>query len=665
MTSGGYFSRVMFGGFEERLAMEDDLYGEEAESGGSEVDNSELEFRLYSQLHYSSNPGDRGLEEEEDGQARGEETCRVKTGMQKEKKQKCTSKQQPTSSHDQSDRDLRQHLVGHSEQINKKRQKVRPKSQQNVKQQRCLSTGNPKSQRLFEEVVIIDLGSDDVITVSDNTEEDEGVCNLKVCKSRSAPLKSSTPALQRNASKVSGRGFSSESDTVVVLDSDSVSESDSDGLEGWMILGSEKQAGDYSISLNLEGDMDDGGDVESWLISDKDREAQIINRSAGPSPRSRVPNRYYTNKNVTCRSCQKNGHLSKNCPTSKKKPCCILCGEPGHRMQECPSRHCHRCGLPGHEFDACSGPNLRFKHCHRCGMLGHMYTACPEIWRQYHITTHSGPLMKSPVTDAALNDGSYCYNCSLRGHFGFDCSQRRMFAGIFPCSPFINHYDSAWDLRKLEDRAQLRVKELKDLEVFQSQLSPQSGARDMPPSKRQRTNPSPYPNRKHGDIPKRTHTRFTDGQEKPWTPKNKLKESGEKRDAPPASTTPKHSQSENNKLGSQKKQKKTKKQKQAHKKMSAVSAALDESLPFPRGNAPRKKKGRKCPPSSAGAPHPFNTKGTPSYPSEHLFGTEKEGVSKRKRRRPNGRDRKAKMASEEMYPTDENLFLIKQRKPRR
>lgn len=38
--------------------------------------------------------------------------------------------------------------------------------------------------------------------------------------------------------------------------SDSESESDSDGLESWMILGSGNQAGDQSISLNLEGQAD-------------------------------------------------------------------------------------------------------------------------------------------------------------------------------------------------------------------------------------------------------------------------------------------------------------------------------------------------------------------------------------------------------------------------
>ncbi|XP_028974174.2 zinc finger CCHC domain-containing protein 7 isoform X1 [Esox lucius] len=653
--------RVMFGGYEERLALEDELYGEGEESGGSEVDDSELEFRLYSQLHYSSNPGD-GVEE---GQGLGEETCREKGGIEEEELQKSKAEQHLTLSHDLSGKDLRQHLVGDTEQKKLTSKKVRQKSQLNVKQQRDVSKGDPKVQRLFQEVIVIDLGSDDVITVSDNTEDDEGVCNLKCLNLPTGPAKTSTPVLQRNSAKVSASGISMDSDSVLVLDSDSESESesDSDGLESWMILGTGKQDGDQSISLNLEGsgEMQDGDSVGSWLISNKDKEAQIFNRRfIGPSPRGRVTNRYYTDKNVTCRSCKKTGHLSKNCPTPKKDPCCMLCGEPGHRIQSCPSRHCNRCGLPGHEYAACHGPNLRFKQCHRCGMHGHLNNTCPEIWRQYHITTKSGPLVTLPGNDAASNNLPYCYNCSHRGHFGFDCSQRRMFAGILPCSPFINHYDSPSDLRKLEVRTRHRVKELKDAGVFQSQLSPQSGARDEPPGKRQRPNPSPYSKRKHSDAPVRTHIRFTDGQEKPWTPKHKLKESGEGRHVTPAKSSP----SENSQPRGQKGQKRNK-QKQVQNKMASVSSAVDDCLAFPRGGAPHQKKGRKGPQSSAGAPLPFSTKGPPSHAPERLFGAEKKGLSKNKRRRANGRERKAKMTSEEMYPSDENLFLIKQRKPRR
>ncbi|OXB83674.1 UNVERIFIED_CONTAM: hypothetical protein H355_015322, partial [Colinus virginianus] len=48
-----------------------------------------------------------------------------------------------------------------------------------------------------------------------------------------------------------------------------------------------------------------------WSISNKDLEAQICNYSSV----RRTSVRYYTaDKNVTCRNCGRQGHLSKNCP---------------------------------------------------------------------------------------------------------------------------------------------------------------------------------------------------------------------------------------------------------------------------------------------------------------------------------------------------------------
>ncbi|KAK6324414.1 hypothetical protein J4Q44_G00037560 [Coregonus suidteri] len=674
----------MFGGYEDRAELEDELYGEESE--GSEVDDSELEFRLYSQLHYSSNPGEREEEEEE-------EEKRLSSSHGEKEGDGCKAKRrQPSQSHDHGNRDLRQQLLGDTEQKN---QKVKGKTQRGTKQQRGLSRGDPKGQRSFQEVIVIDLSHDDVITVSDNTEEDDGVCSAKGQRSKTGPLQASTPAPQRNSAP-KRRSSSVDSDTVVVLDSESGaesgsesgaesgSESDSDCLESWMVLGSGKQDGDQSIILNLEGEGDaiDGDDEGSWLITDKDRGAQIINRRGGGPPVRRLANRYYVDKNVTCHSCNKTGHLSKNCPTARE-PCCMLCGEQGHRMSTCPSKHCYNCGLPGHMYEACVEPNLRYKQCHRCGVHGHLNDACPEIWRQYHITTKAGPVVKGEGWDNATTTSGqhqdnatttppYCYNCSLRGHFGFDCSARRMFGGVLPNSPFINHYDTPRELSKRDHRTLLRVKELKDAGLFQCQFSPDGGARDEPPGKRQRTNskdsygpyqnypPKPYhlpPYR--SAAPNRTHIRFSHGQEKPWTPKHKLKETREGKHVTPASATPKSNMADRNQPGSQKGQKK-KQRKPAKNKMAA---GADESLDFPRGQGPSPKSKKKGPPSSAGAPPTFHPKGSASHNPDRLFGAEKKKKQKKKKRE-NGRNRKA-VKEEEMYPKDENLFLIKQRRPRR
>ncbi|NXR82802.1 ZCHC7 protein, partial [Pycnonotus jocosus] len=120
-----------------------------------------------------------------------------------------------------------------------------------------------------------------------------------------------------------------------------------------------------------------------WSISHKDLEAQISNY-AGVRHSSM---RYYTaDKKVTCRNCDRPGHLSKNCPTPKKVPPCCLCAGRDHLQHSCPARFCLNCCLPGHYFKECLERAYWNKHCNRCDMKGHYADACPEIWRQYHLT---------------------------------------------------------------------------------------------------------------------------------------------------------------------------------------------------------------------------------------------------------------------------------------
>lgn len=140
-------------------------------------------------------------------------------------------------------------------------------------------------------------------------------------------------------------------------------------------------------------------------------QARICNKDKGARVAAqRLSNRYYTNKNVECRNCNKTGHLSKNCPEPKvsstqctaactaythwwvqalkstscvmcvsvfvcvqKSPPCFLCGNPGHLSNECPNRHCNNCGLPGHLYDSCSERAYWHKQCHRCSMTGHFF----------------------------------------------------------------------------------------------------------------------------------------------------------------------------------------------------------------------------------------------------------------------------------------------------
>ncbi|KAK3523036.1 hypothetical protein QTP86_012183 [Hemibagrus guttatus] len=184
----------MFSGYQEREEYEDELYAEEEHADVSETD-SDLEFQLYSQLHYcTENP-------EENQASSGHETP-----------------QEP-----QPDR------------------RVQP----------------PAAPP--DEVILIDSGPD-VITLSDNTEEEDSVCARKGQRSKG-----------KGAAAISQPQHLGESeavrDEVVVLDSESDQssdselippyvvdpdlDSDSDGLESWMILGREKEEGDQDIQLNV------------------------------------------------------------------------------------------------------------------------------------------------------------------------------------------------------------------------------------------------------------------------------------------------------------------------------------------------------------------------------------------------------------------------------
>ncbi|CAH6790338.1 Zcchc7 [Phodopus roborovskii] len=153
-------------------------------------------------------------------------------------------------------------------------------------------------------------------------------------------------------------------------------------------------------------------DGVNWFISDKDIEAKIgNNRSSG-----RWTNRYYSaNKNVTCRNCDKRGHLSKNCPLPQKvRPCC-LCSERGHLQYGCPARFCLDCSLPMSSTHRCLERSSWRKRCDRCDMIG---------------------------------------------HYADECTERRMFNQTFPTSPFIYYYDDKYEIQQRDQRIKRKVKEI-------------------------------------------------------------------------------------------------------------------------------------------------------------------------------------------------------------
>ncbi|KAM3864860.1 zinc finger CCHC domain-containing protein 7 [Diretmus argenteus] len=611
----------MYYSYQDREELEDELYREE-DSDGSEV-NSELEFHLYSQLHYSSNTGEReeqedGAKRENEGKGKDQLEAKAKPGDGKWK----DSEHSRPLSHNR--KGLQKHLKGRTE-LEQKTKKLNEKKKVTLK--------------VFQEVIVIDSGPD-VISISED-DTDDGVCVIKGQKSR--PLQSSTPAQQATQKKRSpdlGSVVNCDSSESEESGSKSESESDSDGLENWMILGQDQQDGDQSISLNLEGKSDSNTDVDEddegrWLVSSKDMEAKIYNKDKGARVAvHRMSYRYYTDKNVTCRNCNKTGHLSKNCPTPKVLSC-FLCGTRGHLVIDCPNKHCNNCGLPGHLYESCCEKAYWNKQCHRCGMTGHFLDTCPEIWRQYHMTTKAGPPEKRK--EDLGRTPPYCYNCSKKGHFGHACGQRRMFNGTYPSTPFINSYDTVTDIRHREHKIQLKVAHLKESGLFPT--SSQTPLTPGPPKKRQKTNHYSnhhQPNHTSHHTPnhhKNNHIRFGEG--KPWSA-TKPKTKADKRQQPRTSS-------------SSKQWKPKRDVPTTRAPLPPAKPADDEESDFPRGGGQKRRK--------------YNKKKSPFKPQastpDHLFGASHQAKKKA------GNKAAKKSSAAEMYPTDENLFAIKQRKRKR
>lgn len=163
--------------------LEDDPYQEdEGDSEGSEV-NSELEFHLYSQLHYSSNAGE--VEEQVEG---GEEAERQGSQQQLQRTAKTA----------EADGEREQSSESRPPSPNMNTSKQHAKKQNDKSDQGKKVKSSPAGQKssfVFEEVIVID-SSPDVISISDSdtSSDDEGVCALK--GQGSQQLQTSTPAHQ-------------------------------------------------------------------------------------------------------------------------------------------------------------------------------------------------------------------------------------------------------------------------------------------------------------------------------------------------------------------------------------------------------------------------------------------------------------------------------------
>ncbi|XP_067172106.1 zinc finger CCHC domain-containing protein 7 isoform X1 [Apteryx mantelli] len=574
-----YFLSRMFDGYEDIEDIEvyeDELYHEESSSEQS-VD-SEVEFHLYSQIHYSQNLGEISrLEINEEADVAG---VRDQSSVLTEKLH------QDKNIAELTDHDVIQISDGH--EIIILSDTPDEDSVYKSKARKPTSSVDPEKKYVYPGISTPNHAKAAEYNTLDPAESVTKVSSQR--KRASGKLNS-----------VTSTGTHVIQDVMEIDDSSNAEEesliSESDHVESWMLLGCSADDKDEDIILNLEGcgtSVSEGEVDVDWSISNKDLEAQICNYATV----RRTSVRYYTaDKNVTCRNCSRPGHLSKNCPIPRKIPPCCLCAERGHLQNTCPARFCLNCCLPGHYSKECLEKAYWNKHCNRCDMKGHYADACPEIWRQYHLTTKPGPIKRasSHFEHSAL---VYCYNCSREGHFGYECSERRMHGSIFPSSPFIYYYDDEYDIKRRANRLKRKVAELQEAGLLPVQLE------------------SPWKKEKHVEH---SHKK----KKKPW------KEHG------------KHHKDDKCLKKTKKKSRADEPRAKKHRNDAERGHGMEE---FPRGCKKQTSKGgKKCHRSVLQA-HGSKTE----YAQEILE------ASKRKKKRKKQKDSSPNI--------DENLFLIKQRK---
>ncbi|XP_042192447.1 zinc finger CCHC domain-containing protein 7 [Callorhinchus milii] len=378
----------MFSGYEDVEAYENDLYGEQISE--SEID-SDVEFQLYSQVHYASNLS--------------EVDAPVQSFIENNVKKADTDVIVISDFADDDD------------------------SVYGSKDSKDSKSGATERDQSIEEFA--SHSSNHAFHSASNSSRTSGLCTSSKCRLAPADIAANSSL---------GRKRQQIQEFIILEDSDSSEEENDDEIKSWMILGHNEEE-DKNLQFNIHTSARlNNEDAVQWSICDKDLQSQVTNRF-----RRNIQRYYVENQNVHCRNCNKRGHLTLNCPSPKKWPACCLCGVRGHLQRYCPERYCTNCNMPGHCFQKCIEGAYWKKQCRRCDMAGHYSDACPEIWRQYHVTTKPGPIVNGR-SDTVRMRNIYCYNCSRRGHYGFECKARRMFSDNFPASPFVYHYDTAKEI---------------------------------------------------------------------------------------------------------------------------------------------------------------------------------------------------------------------------
>ncbi|XP_069782006.1 zinc finger CCHC domain-containing protein 7 isoform X2 [Narcine bancroftii] len=415
-------------GYDDLEAYEDDLY-REMSSSETEID-SEVEFQLYSQVHYANNI----IEMKKDGKGDTAPILLATTSV----KQMIFSGSNVEAFSDDSV------ILLDSENDDSVYTCKDAKSSECYRKQR-----NNRS-------------------IGESAPESEtGANHSRPRVNRLAEMKKLYQWMRRKCPKIQ--------ETRVMRESGSSGSEDDDEMENWMVLeNDEEKPDDDNIQLNIVGcealEKKGGYLCSEWFICEKDLQKRFVG----------YQNRYYIprNQNLDCRNCGKKGHLSRNCQAPKKFPTCHLCGVRGHLQRCCPKKYCTNCSMPGHLFNKCTEKAYWKIKCCRCYMSGHHADACPEIWRQYHLTTSQGPIVSESFRHAAKRS-IYCYNCGKQGHYGHECIRKSMNKYIFPASPLVHHYDTEQDIKKREQRIQRKMKELQDPRLLETSFQTKKRCREF------------------------------------------------------------------------------------------------------------------------------------------------------------------------------------------
>lgn len=404
------------------------------------TDQEEIEQALYAQIHYYQDTDDKHSED--------------KNSELEEIKQNQNKVQVLDSSFDKQslkDTNKIEALLG-IDTLTSKGKSIKQKNKLSK------STKSKSNKSVVEdEVIVIHSQSSDVISIGSEIDNNSDTPASKV---KSIKQKSKLSGLKKSKSNK----MVLEDDDILVINSQS---SDLDEIS----VGSEKDENSYddlneidSDSSYIEYDIDsdcmvldeacdnmgdiilninesqrkmvenltvrkmkDNDEADKWSILDRDK--FLGNPLLG---------RYYKPMSVRCHNCNEVGHLSKVCPKPKKVIVCYLCGGSGHSGKSCKNPICFNCNKPGHVSADCTGPRRsRYKDCPRCQMLGHNYYECPDIWRQFHLTTNHGPLVRGKKLE---NSRKNCSNCAGEDHFNFECEDERMDRYCLPSYPFISQY---------------------------------------------------------------------------------------------------------------------------------------------------------------------------------------------------------------------------------